>query len=531
MIKVMNKIFRGLISLSLVASLLIACNEDHGNYEYDYESVTKVTIDTTGVDISSLWASWAVGDTVTFYPNVLTTGDSNNIKCTYFVIPTPYSAVQDGNAMVFPKADTICVGKDLNYIVDLTPGSTYQLYFVAEDTVAGVKDYMMLDSWLQIPDEGVVCGIYAVGLKDGHFEVDVIESVKALIHGMGMGVVYENMWTKNHPDMELTSPVKYAGAHEDGEYFYLFLEDGTAKRVNFSNLAIMDDGWENLFYEAPEYNPEKVTFANDCDFLVNDGKMHVLYNELAGDRKFPASVSGAESVSPWLLKETLASWGHVEGAIDAYQVVYDNNSHALRPYFSQATTFAQFAPAAADIAFDLHNIPGEVIYAGCTTDNEAIYIVNNNGTVDLYVVCVNNVVDDGKLARQKISLAGCPGIANAKAFATTVVGSSFYYCTGNKVYSFSYTTGQTEAHLLYEGEEGDETTALCMLSTGGFPTEGCIIWIGVWNESAQQGKVVEYESDPILGTANNMWGPMFGMEENPVVYEGFGKIDYLFERR
>lgn len=530
MINVMKKIFRGLISLSVVASLFVACNEDKGNYEYDYESVTKVKIDTTGVDRTALWAAWNVGDTIRFYPNIITTGDSANIKCSYFVYPTPYNTVQDGNAQVYPPADTIYVGQHLDYIVDLTPGATYALYMVAEDTVAGVKDYMMLDSWLSIPEEGVTAGIYCVGLKDGKLDIDVIESMRALIHGWGMGVVYRDMWSQWHPDKVLTSPVVYANAELDGDYFYMFLEDGTAMRVNYSNMAIMDEGWENLFYDAPTFAPQGMEFTNGCDFLVNDGKMHVLYNKLAGDRMFPAPITGTETVSPWLQFKTLSKYGHVEGAIDAYQVVYDEVSQKLRPYFSKATTYAGFAPAAADVAFDVNNMPGHCLYGASISNDESLYVINNGGSVDLYVVCFNNVIDDGKLARKKVSLAKCPGIASAKVFTSTIVGNAFYYGTGNKLYSFAYATGATEPYLLWEGEAGDEIRAARMLSTGGFPTEGRVMWVGVWNESKQEGKVLEFEVDPELGTPSNEFGmDWFGIEENPTIYEGFGKIDYIFE--
>ena len=63
-----------------------------------------------------------------------------------------------------------------------------------------------------------------------------------------------------------------------------------------------------------------------------------------------------------------------------------------------------------------------------------------------------------------------------------------------------------------------------MLPSGGFPSGGLVLWAAVWNETAQEGKVVEIEFDPATGLVNNQWGPMFGGQETPLVYEGFGKI-------
>lgn len=526
MIIVMNKIFKGILSLSMVAAIMVACDQDEGNYSYDYENVTKITIDTTGVDRSELWG-WAVGDTIDFCPNVYTTGDTADLKYYYFVTASNYQPIQDGNALVYPPADTISKGKDLHYIVDLTPGESYRLYFMVEDTKIGAKAFMMLSSWLSIPINGEVIGIYCAHQKDGHFEIDVVRSDKALILGSGRDTA---IWSKNHPTDLFQSDIidfKWSSA---GHWFYMFLEDGTAKRINPVALAYMDESWEDMFYEAPVYNPQGIATANGCDFLINDGKMHVLYNSIAGDRRFPAPVTGSDNIAPWFNTETITSWGHLEGAIDAYQIVYDADKNAFRPYYNQATSLAGFAPSVADAQFDVNNVEGEMLYGATFNGTESMYVMKNGSACDLYVACFNNVKDEGNLARKKVSLAGCPGIAEANGFTSTTAGSAFFYSTGNKVYSFSYSTGQTEAHLLWEGEEGDEATALCLLSVGGFPTAGSILWFGVWNETTQKGKLVEFEIDPVAGTASNMWGPMSaGTEENPIIYEDFGKIQAITE--
>ncbi len=525
MIIKMNRIFKGILALSLVAALVIACNQDEGNYNYDYEGVTEITIDTTGVYVGDLWG-WAIGDTINFEPNVYTTGDTADLRYYYFVMAYYYQPVEVGNAMVFPPADTIWKGKDLHYVVDLTPGEAYQCWFMVEDVKLGVKSYMRLNSYLPIPVQGESYGIYCAHQKDGHFEIDVVRSDKALILGSGRDTAH---WSKNHPNDLFQSSVIDFEYSKAGGWFYLFLEDGTAKRINPVSMAYMEESWEDMFYEAPVYNPQGVASANGCDFLVNDGKMHVLYTSIAGDRRFPAPVTGSDNIAPWFNTETITSWGHLAGAIDAYQIVYDGDKNAFRPYFNKATSLAGFSPSVSTAPFDVNNVEGEMLYGATFNGTESMYIMNNGGACDLYVACFNNVKDEGSLGRKKVSLAGCPGIAEAKAFTSTTAGSAFFYTTENKVYSFSYTTGQTEAHLLWEGEEGDETTAICLLSVGGFPTAGSVLWFGVWNESTQTGKLVEFEIDPISGTANNMWGPMYGIEDNPLIYEDFGKIEAITE--
>ena len=99
-----------------------------------------------------------------------------------------------------------------------------------------------------------------------------------------------------------------------------------------------------------------------------------------------------------------------------------------------------------------------------------------------------------------------------------------FYGAGNTLYSFSYTTGLTSANVLWTGEPGDVFTCMEILPSVGIPNGECVLWAAVWNESTQEGKVVEIEFDPTTGLVNNVWGPMFGGQNTPLVYDGFGRI-------
>ena len=76
---------------------------------------------------------------------------------------------------------------------------------------------------------------------------------------------------------------------------------------------------------------------------------------------------------------------------------------------------------------------------------------------------------------------------------------------------------------------GEEITCLSIFfhhASGGFPTPGVALWLGIWEEGKQEGKLLEWEIDPDAGVPVEMWGPMFGAErdEVPFVTTGFGKI-------
>ena len=138
-------------------------------------------------------------------------------------------------------------------------------------------------------------------------------------------------------------------------------------------------------------------------------------------------------------------------------------------------------------------------------------------------------MDNGDLsadgARSKLDLSGCTGIAQAKLFAANDYGHAFYYGTDDAVYSFSPSSGGTTSNTLYECEPGETVTALYTWDSSGFPTAGSILWIAVWNENEQDGKLIEYEIDPNAGTPRWDYGASMAPEHtNPYITTGWGKI-------
>ena len=140
------------------------------------------------------------------------------------------------------------------------------------------------------------------------------------------------------------------------------------------------------------------------------------------------------------------------------------------------------------------------------------------------------MVDNGDLSaegeRSIIDLSGCEDIMNAKKFCSNTSGYAFYYYTDKGVYSFSASSGETVSHQVYACEAGEEVTSIYIYGSagGGWPTSDCILWIGVWNNSTQDGKLVQFEMDVNYGIPTSMWGPMFGAPDNPLITTGWGKI-------
>ncbi|MDR1274588.1 MAG: hypothetical protein LBK12_08560 [Odoribacteraceae bacterium] len=518
----MKRIF-WILSLFLLVN---GCNEDLGNYDYDYDKAPELRIDTIGVDKTDIWGTWNIGDTVHINLNVTYEGREDRLVYRWFIIDYPYRTVTEGNAQVWPPADTIARTRSLDYIVDIAAGRWVYVYLMAKDTVNGAAAFYGF-GYKAIPEAGTINGIYCLQEKEGRVDIDIIGSVRALVIGGDHHEV--DYYSSLHPGDPLTGTPRVFEYSTTGRYFYIFTDD-VGLRVSPTGMTVMER-WEEMFYSAPVYKPQAVVGLNNCDFLINDGKLHVHYIQPTGERKFSVPIPGNYNLAPFLARQTIASWGVVPDAISAYQVVYDKAASAFRPFFNRGVSLGHFSETVNDAVFDVNNMEGEVIYANTVNAGETMIVSRHDDGYHMHVANFYNAIDDGNLARYTRSLAGCVGIENATCFASGLAGPALFYGSGANVYSYSYTTGQTTSHLLWEGDPGEEVTALCLLGTGGFPTSGRILWIAVWNEAQREGRLVEFEINPVSGVAEAMYAPMFsGIPDNPVYHEGMGKVLLMTQR-
>lgn len=289
--------------------------------------------------------------------------------------------------------------------------------------------------------------------------------------------------------------------------------------------------WNTMFYSMPKkFNPQNAFYANNCDFLINDGKLHVLYANKSNDRKFSAPIAGDYTAAPFLMKNTRTTWRPTQGAINAWQVIYDSKNRMFRPYFSQGSQISNFKSTVPEAYVDANKVDGDIKAIFQSGNNYTTVLSEIGDTIFALRYNFYNIVDNGDLsaagARSKINLNGCKDIRNAKIFASNTPGMAFYYATDKTVYSFSTSSGQTKENTVYECEPGETVTAVYTWGSagGGWPTYDCCLWIGVWNEQKQEGKLIQYEVNVNYGLPYSYWGPMMGSPDNPVVTTGWGKI-------
>lgn len=519
----MKKIFSIMATAVAVAALMGSCRKDDTNYSYPSDEEVKageIVIDTVGTDRNVFWKEWGQDATIEYSLNVKYS-TPQNLRYTWVAVPYPYRAVAEGNTTKYPDADTLCVTKDLKFQCKLSSG-WHTVYFIVEDTVKGISQHMQFDNYITVATAGAVPNmVYCLEeMPDGTVDIDAFGTPDALIYTVGHE---KNTYTTRQPGNAIEGKPLFMA--KGANWFYV-VTDKEFRRLSKVGWQTMDLG-ADMFYQAPAtIKPEAINSTNGCEWLVNDGKLYCINNVTEANRKFPVAIPGEYKVLPYLAQNTMTSWGHVADAIDASQLVFDDNAKAMRPYFGKATSLSFFGAAEGTNAFNYNAMPAdaEVVYIGQDMGDNEIAIVTKEPTgYYANVLCAYNVVDNGLLARGRHSMAGLQDLDKAEHFEVSSQGSAIYYTVGNKFYSWAYNSGRTAANLVNEFPANEQITAIKVIPSGGYPSAGWAVWIATWDEAAKDGKVYEIFVDPVSGDPGMVWGVM-GHADLQLVDNGFGKI-------
>lgn len=520
-----------LLALLLITTFF-SCYNDKGNYDYlSDEEVGTIKIDTIGIANRMAFSkNYSPGDTIHFEPNVKYS-HPERLAYRWFYLTLnnyTYQAVQVGNSMVYPPADTLAHTKKLDYIINLEAGQ-YKFYFMAKDTVTGQVAYLEPSNYTSVAIKGSQGGLYLLSEYNGQTDIDVFTSDLMLIYGSN--AQYKHYYSGSTGKMLPGKPVFIRGcstgsASKNG---YMVATDQTMTRFNSVGMQTMDN-WDKMFFTPPStYSPQNFCFVNKAEFFINNGKIHVLYTNKANNRKLSAPIAGDYQAADFLSHETKASWGAVTGAIGADQVIYDKKNHCFRPYFAYQSSVGSFKSTSGDAVIDANKLPANPIGIFSGYNERTYCVVPDSGTYYLYRFQFYNRVDNGNLsadgAYSKTNLSGCTDIGKAKYFTANSGGHAFFYATDNAVYSFSPSSGQKTSYTFYTCPSDEKVTCIWTWNGGGWPTMCVAFWIATWNETTKEGKLLEYEIDNNAGTPRAMWGPMFGSTNpNPYITTGWGKI-------
>lgn len=524
----MKSLLRYLLASLIATTAFTACVDDQGNYSYlSEDEVSIIEIDTTGMgSLRHVFAkSCQPGDIIRMSPKVKY-AYPENLKYSWIIYTHPYAAVEQGNTSVYPRPDTICHTLDIEWKVNVKPGR-YASHLIVEDTVRGLKANMkMQEQYFTVASQSARSGVYILCDYDGQTDIDYYSSALCLIYG-GDEVIH-HFYSQELGKGMLPSKPRFISWGDD--YYYVFTEE-EGYRLNFDGLELMET-FDDMFYNAPAYNPQCMAYINQCEALINNGKLHVLYTNRENDRKFSAPIGGDYQAGNYLSQATKTSWYPTTGAMNEDQVIYDEQSQGFRPYFPQEIEIGSFGPTSPDAYINVKKLPSNPLFMAGADGGKTYAILENEGRHELYIMNFFNTVDDGDLSgngyESIIDLSQCEDIDQMKYLATNYNGTAFFYATEKAVYSFSPSSGRNTSNLIYRCQEGESISCLSIFfghDTGGFPTPGVALWVGIWSESLRQGTLLEYEIDPYEGLPRDMWGPMFGTgHDNPYITTGYGKI-------
>ena len=326
------KILRYIIPVMVALLVFTACYNDDGNYNYlTEEEVGVIQFDTTGLsaELSTLSYGLEPNEHINVHVNVKYP-HPERLRFRWFYLTLTdfqYKPVQDGNALVYPKGDTISYKQVLDWTCNLKPGQ-YRFYCMAEDSVSGQKAYYAVNqSYIVVSSEENVGGLYLLTERDGNTDIEVYQSDLMLIYGNECKYQYYSK-LKGHTLPGKPRFIRGTTTGKTTKDGYLVATDQGLYRLAADGMETIND-WNTMFYNTPEkFNPQKSFFTNNCDFLLNDGKLHVLYANMSNDIKYSDPIAGDYEASPFLMINTTTTWRPVTGAINAWQVLYDKKNTA-----------------------------------------------------------------------------------------------------------------------------------------------------------------------------------------------------------
>ena len=520
--------------LMFVACFMSSCAQDDGNYDYlPDEEVSKIVLERDTVRSKNGYVLQNIDPGGEYEMNLrVQYAYPERLQYTWFYLKSNYGNYQqvvEGNALVYPKRQIIYREKDLKWTCDLEPG-TYKIYCEAKDTVNGMMAYYFASPYTVVSQPGNVSGLFLLTEREGQSDLEVFTDPLMMIYGP-LSCKYQAYSSAVGHYMEGKPRFIYAThTGKTSKNAYLIATDKNLYRISTSGFQTVNT-WEDMFYNTPEvFNPQDAFFVNNCEFLINDGKMHVLYANQPNDMKFSEPIAGDYVAYPFLSHETRTTWRPVEGAINAWQVIYDQKNHKLRPYFNQSSQVSNFKSTVSDAVVDANNVPGDVKAVFQMGNSYTGIVTHISGKPYLYIYNFYNRIDNGDLsgqgARSIIDLSGCEDIMNATMYKSSLASGGFYYATPKGVYGFSSLSGATTSRVVYACEPGEEITCIYGWGSGGWPSASMctIMWIGIWNEQKQDGKLFMSEMDMDNCVTSTMWGPMFGGSGEPVITTGWGKI-------
>ena len=259
-----------------------ACYKDKGVYTYkDKEEITITGIEGAYTKISFF-------DKIVADPQVTSTDPEADFSYFWGI----YETNVQGSV---PKIDTISKQKALDYMV-AKPAKTWVLVFgvtnkhtgygkIVTSSVNVITEFTR--GWYVIKDDGTNTDVDMFLTPNSHFPADAKaprDNVFSLVNERNMpGKARKISFCTNYKTT--VNGTTYANTRT-----MFLLSENDAVAVNMSTFKVINP-FENLYYAVPAVKaPSYVGEAAQANYLVNDGKLHSIYNMSLNVGKFGAVI-------------------------------------------------------------------------------------------------------------------------------------------------------------------------------------------------------------------------------------------------
>lgn len=395
----------------LLCANFVSCYDDKGNY--DYTDKFEISIDS----IQEKYTSLALIDTLKIFPEVT----PKNVEYEYFW--GTYPNVVSG---VAPTIDTLCKTCELNYLVQLQPGS-YTLVFCAREKETGIASFY--SSQLQVATS-LTSGWYILRSQNGYTDLDLfapqgkIENVIALnnegknLKGEAKAILYSKNYRAWNEETEVYQKINTLMALSTDELYSIRINNGSIIRSS-----------DDLFYEKPGIiNPQSI-IENSYDIsLINNYKMHTMSVISTNSGRFGVAKTGNYSLSPYMVN-----------CYPGNTLVYDEISSSFRRVVSansELVNISDEGPVDTIPLPSVNNLDADLLFMGSSLNKNAWALMKKK-TEDMYIL--QNL--QGNRRDFKNPTITCDTIdsnlkvCHADKWATNLDNDIIYFCQGNTIYS------------------------------------------------------------------------------------------------
>ncbi|GAB3358911.1 hypothetical protein GCM10027566_24110 [Arachidicoccus ginsenosidivorans] len=409
-----------LAGLLLAVALFSSCYKDKGNYSYHPINEVKISADTNFYSLMQF-------DSLKITP-VLNQSIAGKDALTY-----TWGIYNSHISPVYPGAlpEIISTEKNLNVVISQPPrAEAYTLVYTVTDTTTGVSFKYNFSVTISA---ALSAGWMVLTHQGNKSDIDFILPDDQIRHN-----VYSTL-NATFPLPEDASKVYQVKGFATDLTFVLWDNGGYILDKNTYQVI---GQYADQFYGAPaELHPELIYLGPGATtaYIINNGRLHS-EQLISGAKKFSDAFAGKYSLAPYVITGL------------RQDVFFDKQNHRFGRVPTYGTSIEDFPVKSMEDAFDLNNIPGELLTIQSTTNDQyiALFKTSADDSTAIYTLepDQNIVAADFKKAAPET------GLNKAGSFACSPILPQLYYSNGNSIYL--YDIAANKARELYSFPDSEK---------------------------------------------------------------------------